>query len=228
MGLLILDYMIDSTSKYLIERWTNHIGCSYRSLDRERLLYKKKYVVIEPSIKYLLVKLQKEREGKIHEMQVSGQVLPNPFKMQNLLEPIIYHTTLSLLYILDDRCLDSKYLQSQYANQVEHLTIILNKIVTSKTTKLNYEQIRSQIEEQSGILLELMTSEVISKFAGTDIPYNTNSVFIKPLQMALLCFLALSRRAYKQQYSIERDLVPWMHSIMAPSVSVSCKCLRSL
>lgn len=200
----------------------------YRSLDRERILYKKKYVVIEPSIKYLLVKLQKEREGKIHEMQLSGQVLPNPFKMQNLLEPIIYHTTLSLLYILDDRCLDSTYLQSQYANQVEHLTIILKKIVTSKTTILNYEQIKSQIEEQSGILLEVMASKVISKFAGTDIPDNTNSVFIKPLQMALLCFLALSKRAYKQQYSIERDLVPWMHSIMAPSVSVSCESLRSL
>lgn len=200
----------------------------YRSLDRERFLYKKKQIIIEPSIKYLLVKLQKEKEGKIHEMKMTDQVLPNPFKIQNLLEPIIYHSILSLSYILNDRGLDSKYLQSQYANQVEQLTSILNKVVTSKSTKLNYDQIKSQVEEQTGILSDVMTSKVISKFTGNELSDKTNSVFVNSLQMALLCFLTVSRKAYKQEYSIESDLIPWMQSVMASNVSGSCESLRNL
>lgn len=200
----------------------------FRSLEREKLLYKKRYVVIEPSIKYLLVKLQKEREGKMHEMKISDQVLPNPFKMQYLLEPIVYHSTLSLLYILDSGDLHSKYLQSQHAIQVEHLTKILNKLVNSKFKNLNFEQIISQLEQEERILLDVMVSKLVTKFTDAEFSSTTDNAFVESLKMAVLCFLILSKRAYKQQYSIEKDLIPWIHSIMAPSVSSSCEALRNL
>ncbi|CUM45574.1 uncharacterized protein AC631_03732 [Debaryomyces fabryi] len=200
----------------------------FRSLERERFLYKKKHIVIEPSIKYLLVKLQKEKEGNMHEMKMSDQVLPNPFKIQNLLEPIVFHSTLSLLYILDNRGLDSKYLQSQHAIQVEHLTKILNKVVNFKSKKLNLEQIISQIEQEERILLDTIVSNLLSKFTDTEFSSITDNVFVESLKMAVLCFLILSKRAYKQQYSVDKDLIPWMLSIMAPGVSSSCESLRNL
>lgn len=201
----------------------------YRSLDREKYLYKKRHIVIEPSIKHLLVKFQKEAEGRLDEMKLSDRVIPNPFKMQNLLEPIIFHGILSLSYILDDRGLDSKYLRSQYDAQIEHLTAILNKINSSKNGKLSYDQIKNEAEEQVGSSIESIATKVISKFKNDENhPDNINDYFFRPLQMALICFIVVSKKAYNQMYTIEDDLVPWILSVMSSSVSGSCESLRNL
>lgn len=200
----------------------------YRSLDRERVLYKKNHVVIEPSIRHLLVQLQKESEGKIHEMRSSDQIIPNPFKIQNLLEPIVFHIILSLHLIIDSSHLNAKYIHNQLQNQKKQLTTILRKLTTSKTTIYSYGDIKSGIEHDLGIQLDEISSRFVLQFTNPGDLIRTENDFSEILEMSLLCFLIISKKAYKQQYSIDDDLISWILSIMTSGVSRSCESLKNL
>ncbi|KAG2731620.1 hypothetical protein G9P44_005207 [Scheffersomyces stipitis] len=207
-----LFYHTNSPHNTVFDTFVNHKALDkvhrafFKSLQREQTKYGKEHIVIEPSIRHLLVLLQNEKFESNHTSQLQSK-LPLQLKTRRLLEPVVFHIILSLYYISKKPSLDSKYIQSQSQAQCHYLSQIITRI------DKKYKKILENIDCRDALYL-------VENF-GNEI---TESETSESLKMALSCFNRLSN----SKYNVENDLLPWIRSLIAPSITSSCSSLSNL
>jgi len=209
-----------NASIFVDEVFINHRSTdrTHRQLVNSLSSYKQKpkneRVVIEPTIRHLLVKFQKEFHDKRTIIEIHN-TFPTPFKTTKLLEPVIFHIIISLHHIINSRRLGN--LSSQELSQTDYLTKFLHKLKPGHLIG----KIRTQIGFDCDVK-DLATS-ILSKLNAENSRASTET-----LELGLICFLVLNQTKFRNQYSVETDLIPWIRAILSKDVTSSCELLMGL
>ncbi|KAK6459778.1 uncharacterized protein RJT20DRAFT_125153 [Scheffersomyces xylosifermentans] len=187
----------------------------YKSLERERNKYNKHHTTIKPSIRHLLVLLQSEFYSTHSKNELTQHLSPQ-IKSNRLLEPIVFHIILSLHYITNPNVLEDTYIHSQTTKQVNYLTDVYNRLLPrSKDINTKSVHYSNEIVESAALLVEQFSEP------------NQDLKATKSLHLSIACFNELSKK-FKSKPLLEEDLIKWIRSLIATSVTSSCDALTNL
>lgn len=195
----------------------------YNNLEREKRLYKKQDITIKPTIPYILVQIQKERESKFSDVKLSNSISKDQ-KKDELLESVVFHMFL-LLRLLTVRCPpDDEYVQRQLRGLRGHLNTILDQIC-NKGMSLSYEQRIAQLEHSYGSTINDMIDNFLAELG---LHILVGAPIYQNMEMVFACFLLLNEIVYEKQYSLTGDVIHWLESICCSNIVKCCESLRNL
>lgn len=187
----------------------------FRTLERERELYHKKDIVIRPTLRFFLVRVQKEAEGACDHVKLSDHILPNPYKTSRLLEPIVF-LILNTLHFGGV----SDFLRGEELEK--HIDGILRRILKNnldfKNLKFDKNDLYYRYDKALCKLAEVYGNQAILEDEAC-------RIFISKM---LHSFEIVNRKSFGGQYGIETDLVHWVKSIGSPNVTLGCEALINL
>lgn len=201
----------------------------YHSLERERIRYGKKHIEIRPTVKFLLVQLQRESEGKVDDLRLSKNYLSNSFKLYDALEPAVFHISLSLNYI-SRRCKDGSQerLQGMLISQREHLSRLVQILLKKAGIKSpsNHEIFQKVVEINPQVKVDELSDHLLLSFNHDKekIP----AFLIENLRYGLICYLLIMGKRNTDAATSKEALVTWIKAISAPNIAVSCQSLTNV
>ena len=185
----------------LITRRTldKHHQSVYHLLNKQRTKYNSKKSTVYPTLDHLLICIRKLQEGRLDHIQLVEKFrIHDKKRLNNFIEPLIFHSILSLYFIST-----SAFPDSIINIQDAHLSSIM-------------EQVGVQDHPSYALL-----SEVASHFDFEVLPHNERAV------ANLMASVNLIETIFPN-YTLSKDIIPWMKTIASPNVTESCKSLTSL
>ncbi|CCE82834.1 Piso0_002584 [Millerozyma farinosa CBS 7064] len=195
----------------------------YNNLEREKRLYKKQDITIKPTIPYILVQVQKERESKFNDVKLSSSI-SKVQKKDELLESVVFHMFFLLRLIISRFSPDDEYVQRQLQGSKRHLNTILDQIIEADMTT-SYKQRIAHLEKSYGSKIRHMVDNFLAELG---LHISVEAPIYENIEMVFACFLSLNENVYEKQYSLTGDVVHWLESISCSNVVKCCESLRNL
>lgn len=199
----------------------------YHDTIRSSSRYNSSKIVIQPTIRHLLVKLL----DKNHHSVNLANGLKSDLRPEDTLEPLMFHILL-VLQTLSSGLTES----SQLKEQLQHIQQAIN-VRQFPQHDLIEKEVQAQVNDDIECLLNL---------TGTPIPPLEDEI-VTVLRECVVSFAIVSRlitihripskqrkRLLNQglpispQYSVRNDLIPWILSLSATSISKSCEAITNL
>ncbi|CAH2350496.1 hypothetical protein CLIB1423_01S11430 [[Candida] railenensis] len=176
-----------------------HHQSVYHLLNKQRTKYNSKKSTVYPTLDHLLICIKKLQEGRLDHVQLVKKFhIHDKKRLNNFIEPLIFHSILSLYFIST-----STFPNSIIDIQDGHLSSIM-------------EQAGVQGSPSSESL-----SEVASHFDFEVLPHNERAI------ANLMASVNLIETIFPN-YTLSKDIIPWMKTIASPNVTESCNSLTSL
>lgn len=200
----------------------------YRRLERQETHYGLLGAVLRPSIALLLVQLRLESE----KAPLNVSYLVNQHTTRNnhtmLLETAVFHVLRALnnegdsLGSSEEPILALLLKLYSYARP----SVIQNDPKRNRSQESesppSFDQIRLFTEESTGLNVSDETALLRTAFGP-----NLNAEALGLLEKTVMAFLLVSKTAFLLSYATEKDLIPWIRSISASSVTSSCAALTN-
>lgn len=195
----------------------------YHDTIRSNTRYNSSKIVIQPTIRHLIVRL---RGGDRSEPIILSSGLKDGVRPQDVLEPIVFH----IMLILEDLKTGTTYaaLMREQLQQMEQ-TI---------DSRFNNAGDASSLEKEVDV-------ETFLRHARAPVPPRDDELVVS-LQQCLIRFLAISKSLSLQKYpskqrkrllqegiimpkyTVKDDLLPWILSLSATSISKSCEVITNV
>lgn len=195
----------------------------YHDTVRSNTRYNSSKIVIQPTIRHLIVRL---RGGDNSQLITLGSSLKDGLRPQDVLEPIVFHIMLTL----EDLKSSTTY-SAQMKEQLQQMQqTIDSRFINAKEA--------SSLEREVDV-------EMFLRDAGAPVLPRDNEL-VDSLRQCLISFLAISKSLslqrypskqrkrllqegmVKPKYTVKDDLVPWILSLSATSVSKSCEVITNV
>lgn len=189
-----------------------HHRSTYHLLERERVHYRASGSKLAPSIVHLLVLIEKLESDHLHHVKL--EPYHNVHKRKNsvnYIEPLIFHAILSL-YLLQSG--------ASLLNPVGNAGAFPRDIAL-----IQHDQLRSIVDQYNGARPK---NQIVASDALTlsNMPVSADSrcsEHVANLSIAISLILQIF-----PNYSLANDIVPWIQTIAAPSVTQSCHALSNM
>lgn len=211
----------------------------YYKLTRPLERYGADLKLIQPTIQHLLVKFQMDHMTDAEQTVSFKGGLRSNSTPRDCLEPITSHIIL-LLDLLKSELIDVD--KTNLRKQQIHLrnTVNVHRFLEQKYLGKNHQEI---IKNQIDLIVEQEVLQLIEKVGLSS--QQLNNDVINVLKDAVFSFLVVSRvlalkdhngrrretnskLVFEYKYTVMDDLVPWMTSLMSPTVTNSCESLTNV